>query len=157
MVYTDELLNTLIECPKKITKPPSKNFKSQRGHLRIDFESQSLDGLYNFVCFFRVNEKFMENFSIGLDFIPNDEPGSIVLIRCNGEHGPHRIHDHHSFCHLHRATADTIEKGLKPESSIVVTDEYASYQEAIQYFLKITNIKESDQYFPSTQLDLFKR
>ena len=155
MDYTNELIKTLIECPKKITKAPSKHFKSDRGHLRNDFEMQSLDGQYNFTCFVRVNEQFMENFSIGMDFIQTDEPGSIVLLRCNGAHG-HKDIPHHNYCHIHKATAETIETGLKPESSIEITTDYSSYQEAIAYFLRLTNIKDGNQYFPTDQLSLFK-
>ncbi len=157
MTYTDELIKTLIECPKIITKAPSKNFRTERGYLRNDFEVQSEDKQYNFECFIRVNEKFMENFSIGMNFIPTDERGSVPLLRCNGAHGPHKVYDHHNFSHIHRATAETIAKGLKPDSNIEVTIEYTSYQEAITYFLKLARIKEGNQYFPDNQLELFKK
>lgn len=157
MIYTDEFLNTLITCPKKIVKAPSKSMKLEHGYLRTDFDVQSEDGQYNYECFIRVNEKFMENFSIGINFFPADEPGSIPLLRCNGSHGPHKVYDHHNFCHIHRATAETITKGLKPESNIETTEEYTSYQEAIAYFLKLTHIKEGIQYFPTDQFELFKK
>jgi len=156
MIYTDEVIATLIECPKKITKTPSKSPKSDRGHLRNDFEVESEDGEHRFNCFVRVNEKFQENFSVGLDYLPKDEPGSVVLVRCNGPHGPHKVHDHHMFCHIHKATSETISKGLRPESNIEVTEGYSSYQDAIQFFLKLTNIRDEGKLFPTTQLNLFK-
>ncbi len=154
MTYTDEILRELIECPKKITKPPFKTLRSDRGHLRNDFEVESADGEHRFTCFVRVNEKFQENFSIGLDYLPRDEPGSIMLVRCNGPHGPHKVHDYHTFCHIHKASAETISKGLRPESNIEVTEGYSSYQDAVQYFLKLTNIRDEGKNFPTTQLDL---
>jgi len=157
MIYTEELIATLIECSKTITKPPSKSFKVERGYLRNDFEVQSIDKQYNFECFIRVNEKFMENFSVGMNFIPTDERGTIPLLRCNGSHGPHKTYPHHNFCHIHRGTAETIAMGLKPDSNIEVTTEYTSYQEAITYFLKLTRIKEGQQFFPINQLELFKK
>ncbi len=156
MIYTDELIAALIECPKKITKPPSKSLKSDRGHLKSDFEVESEDGEHRFTCFVRVNEKFQENFSVGLDYLPKDEPGSVMLLRCNGSHGPHKVYDHHTFCHIHKATAETMSKGLRPESNIEVTEEFASYQEAIQYFLKAARIRDDGPYFPTGQLNLFK-
>ncbi|MBI3195381.1 MAG: hypothetical protein HYZ34_13095 [Ignavibacteriae bacterium] len=156
MEYTDELIATLIGCLKKITKPPSKNLKPDRGHLKNNFEVESEDGEHSFTCFIRVNEKFLENFSVGLDYVPKDEPGNVMLLRCNGPHGPHKVHDHHTFCHIHKATAETISKGLKPESNIEVTDGYSSYQEAIQYFLKLANIRDDEHFFPTTQLSLFQ-
>lgn len=154
MTYTDDLINSLITCAKQITKPPSKSLKSDRGHLRNDFEVESDNGEHRFRCFVRVNEKFQENFSVGLDYLPKDEPGSVMLVRCNGPHGPHKVHDHHTFCHIHKATADTIRKGLRPESNIEVTEGYSSYQDAVQFFLKMTNIRDEGKYFPTTQLDL---
>jgi len=102
-----------------------------------------------------VNEKFQENFSVGLDYIRKDEPGSIALLRCNGEHGPHKLYDHHHFCHVHRATAETIQKGVRPESVIEVTEEYSLYQEAIDYFLNLVHIKGGDAFFPTNQIEMF--
>lgn len=157
MTYTDELIAILIECPKKITKPPSKNLKTDRGHQRNDFELESEDGEHSFTCFIRVNEKFQENFSIGLNYIPKDEPGNIHLLRCNGPHGPHKVHDHHNFCHIHRATVETISKGLRPESNIEVTEGYSSYHDAVQYFLKLAHIRDDGKYFPTTQMNMFER
>jgi len=155
MIYTDELIARLVGCAKKITKPPSKNLKSDRGHLKNDFEIESEDGEHRFVCFVRVNEKFQENFSVGLDYLPKDEPGSVMLLRCNGPHGPTKVPSHHTISHIHRASANTINKGLRPESEIDITDAYSSYQEAIQYFLKTTNIRDDGPYFPTGQLTLF--
>jgi hypothetical protein len=156
MIYTDELIETLIGCSKKITRPPSKIMKSDRGHLRNDLEVESENGEHKFTCFIRVNEKFQENFSIGLDYLPKDEPGSVMLLRCNGSHGPHKVYDHHAFCHVHKATAETISKGLRPESSIEVTEEFSSYQEAIQYFLEIAHIRDDGTYFSKRQFNLFE-
>lgn len=157
MDYTDELITKLISCPKKITKAPSKSLKSDRGHLRNDFEAESDDGEHRFTVFIRVNEKFQENFSVGLDYWPRDEAGSIMLLRCNGSHGPHKVYDHHTFCHVHKATAETISKGLRPESNIKATDEFSSYQEAIQYLLQVARIRDDGPYFPTGQMNLFKQ
>lgn len=155
MTYTDENIEMLLQCSKKITKPPSKSLKAERGQLKNDFEVESEDGAHRFACFIRVNERFEENFSIGLDYIPKDEPGSVVLLRCNGEHGPHKLHNHHHFCHIHRATVETIQKGLRPESVIEVTEAYSTYQEAIRYFLKLVHIKGGDALFPINEPELF--
>jgi hypothetical protein len=38
--------------------------------------------------------------------------------------------------------------GLRAEAHAEKTIEYASYREALQHFLSMTNIKEADVYFP---------
>ena len=105
---------------------------------------ESIDCKYLFRGFIRYNFKFIENFSIGLDYNPKEEKGTICLLRCNGPGGNKQI-QHHSSCHIHRATADTINAGLKPESNIDATDEYATLEQAIQYYIKIINLNKNDR------------
>lgn len=82
-------------------------------------------------------------------------------MRCNGAHGENIMYPHHSYFHIHRANAYSINSGLKPESNIQKTDDYASLEDAIQYFIKYINICITDRrkHFPApntqTKLDLF--
>jgi len=57
---------------------------------------------------------------------------------------------YHSYYHIHKASAESINNGLKPESNIFRTNEYASLEEAIQFFLREVNISITDrrEYFP---------
>jgi hypothetical protein len=150
-MYTDELLQELFDCEKTIIDPPSKEYKEERGHLKKSFTLQSLDGKYSFVGFIRCNVQFNENFSVGLDYNPREEKGTICLLRCNGSHGETKIYPHHSAFHIHMANAETINSGLKPESNIHVTTDYASLDEAIQFYLRKINVTMQDRknYFPS--------
>ena len=87
--YSQGEIDGLITCKKRITDPPRKEMKADRGSLRNDMQLESLDGKMEFAVFMRINERFPENFSIGLNFIPRDEPGSFCLLRYNGPHGEH--------------------------------------------------------------------
>jgi hypothetical protein len=110
-----------------------------------------------FKGFIRVNVSFQENFSIGLDYNPKEEKGTICLLRCNGNHGENVVFPHHSACHIHRANAFTLNEGLKPESHIEQTAAYSGLEEAIQHFVKLINIDtaQADKHFPPKQLNLF--
>lgn len=150
--YSQEEIEELIACPKKIAEPPRKEMKAERGSLRNDMELESLDGTMGFSVFMRINEGFPENFSIGLNFVPRDEPGSFCLLRYNGPHGEHvnmpleDEHPHFGY-HIHKAKAEFIDEGMLPEKYAEITKTYASYEEALYHFLKTTNIQDVEQYF----------
>lgn len=157
MIYEDEHIEKLLGCEKEFVEPPAKDFKEDRGQMKKKFTLQSLDGAYLFLGFIRYNIKFPENFSIGLDYDPREEKGTICLLRLNGPHGENKQHPHHLSFHIHKATADTINAGLKPESNVEITDEYASLEQAIQYYITCINLKQEDisKNFPQKTLGLF--
>lgn len=161
-MYTDSLIKELFECEKQIIDPPAKEFKEDRGQLKKVFTLQSVDGKYVFNAFIRYNIKFSENFSVGLDYNPREEKGTLCLLRCNGAHGENIMYPHHPYFHIHRANAKSINSGLKPESNIVQTKDYASLEQAIQYFANTINISRDDRrkYFPEsdsqTKLNIFE-
>ena len=153
-IMTDKDIHNLISCPKIITEPPKQKMTKHHGHLRNSMKLKSQDGSHDFTVFMRINEDFDENFSIGLKYSPKDQKGEINLIRCNGPHGFHISFDHHTEFHIHTASADNIEKGVRPERNAEITKEYVTYQEALSFFIITCNIKEAGQYF-QTQLPLF--
>lgn len=146
--YTDDEIANLIACVKRVVDPPRRELRSDRGFLRNDVALQSEDGTLKFHVFIRINEKFPENFSIGLEHIPSDEPGSIVLLRYNGPHGEHIFYPHHVHYHIHEAKADAIAAGMKPERHAENAKDYASYPEALAVFLRRINMDEADTHFP---------
>jgi len=159
--WTQPELDELISCSKKVEDPPRKDMRSDRGHKRNDMTLRSPDDTKRFSVFMRINETFPENFSIGLTYDPRDEPGEIILLRCNGPHGEHDnspIEDpqpHFGF-HIHRARADVINARLSPDKFASLTDAYASFEEALHHFLKLANIIGTEDYFPTHhQLPLF--
>jgi hypothetical protein len=50
-------------------------------------------------------------------------------------------------------TAERINRGLLEEGEIEITDAYADFDGALQYFLRIINLREEDRllYFPATK------
>ena len=87
--WTQAELDALVTCRKLTLDPPRKSMREESGSLRNEAMLESVDCLFTFRVFIRQNVKFPENFSVGMDFVPRDEPGSVCLLRCNGPHGPH--------------------------------------------------------------------
>lgn len=158
MIYTDDDLASLIGCAKRITVKPRKEMRVDGQMLRNEMELESVDGKHAFRAYMRQSRPFPENFSIGLEYRPNDEPASFCLIRCNGMHGGHKVHPHHLNCHVHRSKAEDVNAGLRLERHIEVSGQYAAYRDALRYFLLDTNVQSSDlsTHFPGiAQPDLF--
>lgn len=157
MEFTDKQINELIKCEKKIIQPPFKELKEEKGYFKNNFTLESNDGKEQFRIFIRVNSSFKENFSIGIDYNPREEKGSYCLLRCNGRHGEHQLFPHHQFFHIHTAKAESINTGIRPEFYIEETDKFASYEEALHYFLLRINLNqvEKEKYFPLPQPSLF--
>jgi hypothetical protein len=93
--------------------------KLDRGHFRNDVGLKSTDDKLEFRVFLRRSEDLPENFSIGLAFLAKDGSGEVVLLRRNGPHGGYNDsfdpeHPHWDY-HVHRASAEMIEAGLRPE------------------------------------------
>jgi hypothetical protein len=150
--YTQDEIDGLIGCAKTITEAPKREMKLDRGHFRNDMRMKSVDGAFEFRAFLRRSEDLPENFSIGLVFLPKDGTGEILLLRCNGPHGGFNDsfdpqHPHWDF-HEHRASAEMLEAGQRPERSAASNRDFASYEEALQYFLRTANITDAAAHFP---------
>ena len=135
---TKQDIEDLIHCRKKIIEQPKKEMSLSDGHWRNGMKLQSENGEHDFIVFMRKNEDFEENFSIGLICLPKHVKGDILLFRCNGPHGPHISFDHHDRHHIHIANE---------------TEEYASYWDALGYFLRECNIMGAEKHFP----DVFQK
>ena len=156
--WTQGEIDGLVSCPKRITASPRREMVSERGSKRNSMELESADGEHRFRAFMRINEAFPENFSIGLDYIGAEPGGGFCLIRCNGPHegaaaevdqsGP----GHHAGFHIHRAKAENLDQGFRAEKGAEMTKEYASYREALSYFLKECCIEGAGTHF-KTELD----
>ncbi len=126
VMFTDEFIKELISCPKMVVEAPKDMKEGRSGFTKRTFTLISSDGQYNFSGFITQNLTFIENFSIGLSYSPKDERGKRVLLRCNGPHGGTEIFPHHAGCHIHTSTSEKINKGLKPEGQIYMTNEYST-------------------------------
>jgi hypothetical protein len=149
-MYTDDYINELITCEKQILETPREGKEPRAGYRKTTFSLLSLHGEQSFTGFINQNLTFLENYSLGLVHLSKNEYGKVVLIRCNGLHGENEQFPHHIGCHIHTATAKRIEDGLKPEGNIIMTNEYLTIEEAIQFYLKKIGILASDRlrYFP---------
>jgi hypothetical protein len=55
-------------------------------------------------------------------------------------------HPHWDF-HVHSASTEMIGTGQRPEKRAVASREFASYEEALQYFLRTTNVTDASAHF----------
>jgi hypothetical protein len=154
MNASDVLIDELISCEKKILDCP-KEIKEDRGYLKKSFTMESTDGKYHFSGFIRQNKRFLENFSIGLTYLPKEERGAVILMRCNGLHGRTKMNPHHTSCHIHKITASDWNEGIKMERNILPTTAYVTFYEAIQFFVREVNIVTTDaeKYFPDPSIN----
>jgi len=156
LLFSDQEIEKLIACAKRIVEPPKKEMQLVSGHWRNDMKLQSDDEEYDFSVFMRKNEDFEENFSIGLIYKPRDIRGEIPLLRCNGPHGPHVMFDHHDRFHIHKADQENLASGIRAERTAYITKKYASFQDALGYFIKKCNIIDAEKYFVGVlQYELF--
>lgn len=154
--WTQAELDALIACGKRTLEPPKKSMRLESGSYRNEATLQSLDEQHTFRVFIRQNAKFTENFTIGLDYIQRDEPGSVCLLRCNGPHGPHVLWAHHAQFHIHKALAENVNEGRKSEAFAEATASYASLEEAVRHFGSLCHITDWNLHFPDIQQLLFK-
>jgi hypothetical protein len=126
--------------------------RSERGSQRNNMILRSEDGDLEFTVFMRINDDFQENFSIGLNYSPRDERGTLCLLRCNGPHGDFlgsaSSPSSHFRFHVHRAKTENIEIGLKADHGAEPTEAYASYKDALVFFLNEINVINAWDYFP---------
>jgi hypothetical protein len=87
MTYTQNDIDALISCVKKVSDPPRRELRLAGAHWRNDMKLVSVKVDGEFSAFIRRSDDFPENFSIGLNYDPKDGSGEITLIRCNGQHG----------------------------------------------------------------------
>ena len=87
MAYTQNEIDELISCNKKVAEAPKQKLRLVGAYWRNDMKLVSDGKPGVFAVFFRKSEEFKENFSIGISYDRKDGSGEIVLLRCNGQHG----------------------------------------------------------------------
>jgi hypothetical protein len=160
--YSQKDIDDLIACPKEISEPPKKDMKLADAHWRNDMKLVASNGILGeFLVFMRRSEDFPENFSIGLIYQPNDGRAEVVLLRCNGQHGVYNggagnaSHPHWDY-HIHVASEKALEAGERAERHADKSSAYASFEEAVQYFILRVNLSNRDveKYFRTNQTSL---
>jgi hypothetical protein len=156
LTFTEQDITDLISCRKEVIDPPRREMKIEGKMKRNEMTLRSSDNKHEFRVFMRQSEEFQENFSIGLDYLPHEDPGEFNLIRYNGQHGGTKVFPHHAVYHIHRMRAEDINAGKKAPRAIERTEEYASFTEALRIFCNHINLDSADQHFPGlVQRSLF--
>ena len=157
-MLTDQQIQDLISCPKRITKrEPAGGYLEYSRHSRCDLELSSIEGRSaTFIVFIRQSTEFIENFSIGLRYLTNDPTlGTITLIRYNGPYGEtSRDPDgHYAKPHIHRITASELESGsAQPqERDREITNRYSTFEQGLAVFFQDTHVVNFQDHFPDIQ------
>jgi len=160
MSYTTEIIDELIVRPKRVSKPPSKEFKEENRHRRKDMELVGVDG-GDFSVFIRQSLEFPEDFSLGLLYIL--EGKRILLVRYNGQHEQTddviKLQNLHFQYHIHKASPENLNNGRLEKHASTHSANYASFEEATTEFLTDIGIDETDisKHFPlNVNMPLFK-
>lgn len=151
-MYSQEFIDTLMSCPKKVTQG-WREVKDARHGIKKVFEMESADGNYQFSGFYTQNSFFQEDFSIGLVYVSKTEMGKVLLIRCNGLHGGTNTWGHHAYTHTHKPSVAGLNLGNKEPIVIERIEEYTTLETALQYFARLINIEVEDRkkHFPAQQ------
>ncbi len=152
-MYTQELINEWMTCPKIVTEG-WRDIKDARHGVKKVICMSSADGKYEFTAFFTQNAFFKEDFSIGLVFVSKTEDGKILLIRCNGLHGPTTAWGHHAYTHTHKPTVEGLNEGNKQPTLIERVDAYTTLEGGLHYFGNLINLKaeHKQKYFPTPNI-----
>jgi len=154
-MLTDAEIQDLINSPKEIIqKTPATGYKQEDTQKRCDLTLKSSDSEeQSFSVFIRQNNKFIENYSIGLRYKTQDKDfGSVTLIRYNGSHGEKSRHadGHYNKPHIHRITTEEMKSGSNQpqESHREITDKYNTFEEALWFFFGEMCVTNWQEYFP---------
>lgn len=149
--YSQQELEDLIACPKRVTEPPRKDLEEARGHKRNRMGLTSVDGQHDFFLFIRVNSTFAENFSVGLTYISREDGRELALLRCNGSHGDINrsfAGGAHFTYHVHRTEAARVNAGENSLAEATETTAFATLDEAIACCCRGAHIQGWEQHFP---------
>ena len=157
---TDDFIDELISCEKKIILPPSPKNKTNGSHKQTNMEIESVGKKYKFSVFIRENIKLMEFFSIGLVYHRGEET-DVIIVRYNGNHGAHKNYLNNELIeegfHIHKYNVKAVELGIKAENHAKTTAKYATLQEALLAFFIDMNINNFKKYYQDlSQAKLFK-
>lgn len=139
-LYSEEELDELRESPKRVTNPGSRWSEKPSGapvHRQRSFKATGDAAGTRFDIYQRQNLDDEADFSSGIALVSVD--GSrLTLARYNGpshEHGDIRYRPH-----IHRANAESIATGGKPERHAAETDRFVTLEGAFACLLEDFNV-----------------
>ena len=162
-MLTDHEIESLVKLPKNIVSmTPAVGYRNENLHRRCGLELTAISSpITEFTVFIRQNDKFIENFSIGLRYKTKDRTlGTITLVRYNGPHGETNRGPggHFGRPHIHRVTARELAEGNREpqERHRDITDRYSTFEEALSVFFRDIAASNYLDYFGKLrQLELF--
>lgn len=150
---TDTEIRDLVFCPKAIgRKDPSRGYRYEQTQRRCNLElTATADSRMRFSIFVRQNLRYIENFTVGLNYHSNDRRlGMITLVRYNGPHGEagRQPDGHYAKFHIHRITAAEIASGSRQPRELhrEITDRYGTLEEALMAFFQDTRVANYWQF-----------
>ena len=137
-LYSDDELAELQALSKVVTNPGAR-WVDKPGHRQRNFQLLAGDDEeIAFAIYQRLSVLDESDFSCGIAFLP---PGDtrLTLARYNG---PSHIHGEIDFRpHIHRATAQAIAAGRKPESEADETDRFTTLDGAFRCLLEDFHVR----------------
>lgn len=156
-MLTDEYLQEIISCPKRVIKADRKKMVLDNRHYKNKLDLMSVDEKYTFKMFMRKSDEFIEDFSVGLIWTnPQEYIGinkSVIMLRCQGPHdGKEALgFDIHHDYHTHKITASDIqEKRFTKPSYRTSTDMFHSFDQAMVYFIEKCDIINIEDFIDFT-------
>ena len=127
-VYSDEEFERLRSMAKRVTNPQAR-WVEKPGHRQRNFQIIGESDETRFHVYQRQNVADDKDFSCGIVYLPRGG-ARLTLARYNG---PSHIHGDFIYRpHIHRATANAIAAGRKPESEAVETDKFVTLDGAFR-------------------------
>ncbi len=144
--YSQEELEDLISCLKRITEPPKEKMVLVNRYLRNGMKLKSVDDNYEFYIFMRQSDSFKEDFSVGLNYRPIDYPEEVYLLRCNSRHGhsENTLTDKpHFIYHIHWINAEDLNSGIRKLKHRKPTDKYGCFEEALIHLMHLAHVENA--------------
>lgn len=114
--------------PKRVTNPGAR-WSDKPGHRQRNLKVEGQNQNVRFEVYLRQNVLDKRDFSCGIALIP-PTGRRLTLARYNGP--SHRHSEIEYRPHIHRATAEAISAGRKPESQADVTERFESLEGALR-------------------------
>ncbi len=147
---TESIILELLGCRKIIVVQPKKKVKQNGKHTENAFDMKEESGAHSFTVFMRQNTELPEDFSVGCVW-NRSEDKSLLLTRYNGNHGEHKnflTGEKFEGFHIHTFSTELYQMGISPLNNAIVTDKYASLNEALYCFSQDLNIANVLEFFP---------
>jgi hypothetical protein len=149
-IISDKEISGYLSERKPFDPSILRNFNPSiiKGHKKKSIEFNGEEGT-QFRLYYRESMKNPLDFSVGLYIIREDTGEDFCLVRYNG-----KSHRHQNKCpkgpkffdfHIHQATKECQEKGIKEEDFAVITKKYSTAKQALDCILHECGFRSEQQ------------